>query len=189
MQAQRTILGTFQTVAVCPECHGGGKKASQKCRQCKGEGRIKDIEKIKIKIPAGIDQSESIRLTHKGEAGQAGAEAGDLYIIFRVRPDSLFKREGYDIYTEQEINFSQAALGTKIEVNTLDGPVKLKIPDGMQSGKVFRLKGKGVLKLRASGRGDQFVTILVVTPTRLSHQEKKLFEELAELNSENIDLF
>lgn len=186
-QAQRTILGTFQTIGVCPECHGEGKIASQKCKKCRGEGRIKDIERIKVKIPAGIDNGETIRLTGKGEAGQKGGVAGDLFITLRVKPDPEFKRDGYDIRSETEISFSQAALGTKIEVNTLDGLVRLKIPSATQSGKVFILKGKGVPRLRGSGRGDQYVTVNVFTPTKLSRREKELLEELADLNNESID--
>lgn len=184
-QVQHTILGQFRTVGVCPECRGEGKKASERCSQCRGQGRVRDTEKIKVKIPAGIDNGETIRLVAEGEAGQKGGAAGDLFITLRVKPDLEFKRDGYDIRTEAEISFSQAALGTKIEVNTIDGFVKLKIPSGTQSGKVFILKGKGVSRLRGSGRGDQYVTVNVSTPTRLSRRQKQLFEELAE--SETID--
>ena len=186
-QTQRTILGTFQTVGICPECHGEGRIASQKCKKCRGEGRTREVERMKVKIPAGVDNGDSIRLAGKGEAGKKGAEAGDLFITFRVRPETEFKREGSDIYTEKEISFSQAALGTKIDINTLDGLVKLKIPSGTQSGKVFRLKDKGVPRLRSSGRGDQFVTVHVATPARLSRREKGLFEELARINEENME--
>lgn len=182
VQAQRTILGTFQTVGTCPDCQGEGKKASAKCRRCGGIGRVRDTEKMKVKIPAGIDDGEIIRLAGKGEAGLKGAQPGDLFIRIRAKPHPEFKREGYDIHTETEISFSQAALGIKIPVNTLDGEIVLKIPSGTQSGKVFRLKGKGVPRLRDSGRGDQYVTVNIITPTKLSRREKELFEELAELD-------
>jgi len=186
-QVQHTILGQFRTVGVCPECRGEGKKASENCSKCRGQGRVRDTEKIKVKIPAGIDNGETIRLTGKGEAGQKGGVAGDLYITLRVKPDPEFKRDGYDIRSETEISFSQAALGTKIEVNTLDGSVRLKIPSSTQSGKIFILKGKGVPRLRGSGCGDQFVTVNVVTPAKLTKKQKELLKELADLNNESID--
>jgi len=180
-QIQRTILGAFRTVGVCPDCQGEGKRASTKCKKCRGEGRLKESEKIKVEIPAGISDGETIRLSGKGEAGLKGSGAGDLYIILRVRPDPEFKREGDNIISEAEISFSQAALGDKIPIKTLEGEVILKIPAGMQSGKVFKLNGKGVPHLRSRGRGDHLVTVNVVTPTRLARHQKRLFEELASL--------
>ncbi len=176
-RVQQTILGTFQSVGVCPDCQGEGKKASKKCKACGGQGRFKATEKIKVKIPAGINEGETIRLAGKGEAGQRGAAAGDLYITMRVKPDEEFKREGDDILTEVNISFPQAALGDKIFVKTLDGEVILKIPAGTQSGKVFKLSGKGVPHLRSRGRGDHLVTVNVVTPTNLSRRQKELLEE------------
>ncbi len=177
-QVQRTILGAMRSARVCPDCRGEGKIPSQKCRQCRGEGRVKQNEKIKIKIPAGISDGETIRLSGKGEAGARGATAGDLFIGVRVTPDPQFKREEDNILSNIDISFSQAALGTKIPITTLEGEVSLKIPAGTQSGKVFRLKDKGVPHLRSRGRGDHLVTVNVVTPTGLSRQQKKLFEEL-----------
>lgn len=179
-QVQRTILGALRSVVVCPDCHGEGKKVSKKCKQCHGEGRVKESEQIKVKIPAGISEGETIRLAGKGEAGLKGMTSGDLYIILRVRPDPEFKREGDDIFSETEISFSQAALGDKMSVNTLDGEVMLKIPAGTQSGKVFKLKEKGVPHLRTRGRGDHLVAINVVTPSKLSRKQKQLLEELAD---------
>lgn len=180
-QIQRTILGAFRTVGVCPDCQGEGKKTSTKCKKCRGEGRLKESERIKVKIPAGISDGETIRLSGKGEAGLKGSGTGDLYIILRVRPNPEFKREGDNIISEVEISFSQAALGDKIPIKTLEGEVMLKIPGGTQSGKVFKLNGKGVPHLRSRGRGDHLVTVNVITPSKLSREQKKLFEELNEL--------
>lgn len=179
-QIQRTILGAFRTVGVCPECRGEGKQVSTKCKKCRGNGRVKNSETIKVKVPAGIADGETIRLTAKGEAGERGTPAGDLYITMRVKSDPNFKREDDDIVSSVDISFSQAALGDKISVLTLDGEVSLKIPAGTQSGKLFKLKEKGVMHLRSRGRGDHLVTVNVITPTSLSRKQKKLLEELTQ---------
>ncbi len=179
-QIQRTILGAMRSVGVCPECRGEGKIASQRCKTCRGDGRVRETEKIKVKIPAGISDGETIRLAGKGEAGSRGAAAGDLYITLRVAPDPGFKRKNDNILSDISVSFSQAALGSKIAVSTLDGEVMLKIPAGTQSGKVFKLSDRGVPHLRARGRGDHLVTVTVETPTSLSKKQKKLLEELAE---------
>ncbi|MFH1207524.1 MAG: molecular chaperone DnaJ [Patescibacteria group bacterium] len=177
-QVQQTILGAFQSVGVCPECQGEGKKASKKCRECGGSGRSKATEQIKVQIPAGISEGETIRLSGKGEAGTRGSSAGDLYITMRVKPDPDFTREKDDILSDVSIAFSQAALGTKVPIMTLDGEVMLHIPSGTQSGKVFKLNDKGVPHLRSRGRGDHLVTVTVVTPPHLSREQKRLLEEL-----------
>jgi len=167
-------------VDVCPDCNGEGKRPEKKCSKCRGEGRIKERKKIEIKVPAGIDEGETIRLTGAGEAGVRGARAGDLYVNFRIRKDSEFTKEGYNILTQKEINFSEAALGANVEVNTLEGKVILKIPGGTQNGRVFRLKNKGVPYLRREAKGDQLVEIIVKTPAKLTKKQKKLLEELGE---------
>jgi molecular chaperone DnaJ len=136
------------------------------------------VARLNVRIPAGINQNEAIRLSGQGEAGPKGAEAGDLYLKIRINPDKRFKRQDYDIISEQTIGFSQAAIGDKIEIETVDGPVTLKIPEGTQSGKVFMLRGKGVPKLHSHGRGDHLVTIIVKTPTGLSRQQRKILEDL-----------
>ncbi|MDP2683786.1 MAG: molecular chaperone DnaJ [bacterium] len=179
---QQTILGAFRSAVVCPDCRGEGQQISQKCSKCDGHGRAKESEKMKVKIPAGISDGETIRLTGKGEAGQKGTMPGDLFISIGVKPDPNFNREDDNIISELNISFSQAALGDKIKVNTLDGNVILKIPAGTQSGKAFKLSGKGVPHLRTRGRGDQLVTINVATPSRLNREQKKIFEQLAELD-------
>ncbi len=178
-QVQQTFLGAFQTVRACPECRGEGKSYSQKCKKCRGQGVIKDEKRIKVKIPAGIDNSQTIRLAGEGEATSSG-QAGDLYLTIKVNPDPRFARHGYDIHTEKEITISQAVLGAKVPVETIDGEVTLKIPVGTQAGKVFKLSGKGVTKLGMRSRGDHLIKIDIKIPSRLSKKEKKLFEELAE---------
>lgn len=175
---RRTILGTFQQVSTCPECQGEGKIPEKKCKKCGGDGRVREYEKVKIKIPAGIKAGQTIRLENIGEAGEKGGEAGDLYVNVHVAPDKRFERKDDDIYSESKISFSQAALGDKIEVETIDGAVKLKIPSGTQSGEVFRLKGHGVKHLSRFGHGDQYVKIQVVTPQGLTREEKEIFEKL-----------
>jgi molecular chaperone DnaJ len=181
-QIQRTILGAFRSVGVCPECHGEGKRTSRKCRECRGEGRVKESEKIKVKVPAGIASGETIRLAGKGEAGPRGSSAGDLFLNIKVLPDPEFKREGDNVHSVIEISFPQAALGDKVPVVTLDGEVMLKIPSGTQSGRIFRLQDKGITHLRARGRGDHMVTVIVVTPEHLSRDQKHLIEQLGELD-------
>jgi len=179
-RVQNTFLGQMRTASVCPDCQGQGQKASKKCSQCSGSGIVKEKKDIKVKIPAGIDSGQAIRLAGQGEAAPRGGQNGDLYIRIKVNPDSKFERDNFDIYSQLEISFSEAALGAKKSVETVDGPVNLKIPSGVQSGKLLRLKNKGVPRLKAGGRGDHFVKIIVKTPTRLSRKEKKIFKELTE---------
>lgn len=164
--------------STCPDCSGIGRKTEKDCSQCKGRGTINQAETFPVKIPAGIDNNQTIRLAGKGQAGIKGGPAGDLYLKIKVVPDPRFKRSGFDIITKTEISFSQAALGGKIDIETIDGNVKLKIPEGTQSGKVFRLKGRGVPHLQSRGRGDQLVEVTVKTPTRLSRKQKELLKEL-----------
>ncbi|MFH1326477.1 MAG: molecular chaperone DnaJ [Candidatus Falkowbacteria bacterium] len=180
MQVQRTILGNFQSRSTCPDCQGEGKTAKTKCSNCRGTGLQKDTVNINVKIPAGIDNGQTIRLQGQGEApplANSGA-GGDLYIRIRVHPDNNFERAGDDILSQTEISFSQAALGDKIPVLTVDGEIKLKIPAGAQSGTVFKLRNNGATRLQGRGRGDQLVRVIVKTPSKLSRAEKKLFEEL-----------
>lgn len=179
-RVQRTMLGNMQVQATCNDCQGEGKTYSQKCSKCGGSGVSIETVKLKVKIPAGIDTGEVIRLTGQGEAGERGAAAGDLYLKANIKPAQGFVRDGYDIKSKSEINFAQAALGDKIDVETVDGSVKLKIPVGTQSGTIFRLKGKGVTKLRGTGRGDQMVEVIVVTPTDLNRKQKGMLKEIFE---------
>jgi molecular chaperone DnaJ len=181
--ARRTILGTFQQTNVCPDCQGEGKIPEKKCKNCGGDGRVREYEKIKIKIPAGIKNGQTIRLENMGEAGEKGGEAGDLYVNVHIEADKRFERKEDDIYSEVKISFSQAALGDKIAVETIGGEVKLKIPAGTQSGEVFRLKGHGVKHLSRFGHGDQYVKIQVATPKSLTREEKEIFEKLNKLEN------
>lgn len=174
MSVQSTFLGQMRTATVCPRCGGEGKTYVTPCSQCQGRGAVKGNRELKVKIPAGIEDEQTIRVQSEGEAAPGGVP-GNLYLHVRVRPDSQFRREGRDVVSQVEISFAEAALGTSIKVDTLTGEGILKIPAGTQSHKRFRLKGRGV-----AGLGDQLVEVMVKTPTRLSAKQKKLFQELAE---------
>jgi len=175
---QRTILGNIQTQSVCPDCAGEGKIYSQKCTVCGGTGIHREHVDLKVKVPAGINNGESIRLTGQGEAGQKGAGAGDLYLRIQIKPHRRFVREGYDIRTEETISIKQAILGDKIDVETIHGEMKLKIPEGTQSGTIFKLREKGVPKLHNRGTGDQYIKVTVKIPDSISRKQKQLLEEL-----------
>lgn len=174
---RQTMFGAMQTSSVCPDCNGEGKIASKKCGICRGTGVIEKKEKIEIKIPAGINDGETIRLSGKGEATKKG-EAGDLYIIIRIKPDAEFTRVNDDIKTVKRIKLTQAILGDKIEIDTPEGKVRLKIPEGMESGTDFCLRSKGVPHLRSFGRGDLIIKVIVTIPKRLTRAQKKLVKEL-----------
>ncbi|MFA5023739.1 MAG: molecular chaperone DnaJ [Patescibacteria group bacterium] len=177
-KVQRTILGNIQTQATCPTCDGEGKTVSQKCTKCGGTGVYHDQVKLKVRIPAGINDGESIRLSGQGEAGRKGAGAGDLYLRIKVANHKKFNREAYDIKTEEKISIKQAILGDKIDIETIHGVVKLKIPEGTQSGTIFKLKEKGVTKLHNRGTGDQYVKIIVKIPSGVNKKQKQILEEL-----------
>lgn len=177
-RVQRTILGNIQTQATCPQCEGEGKIYSQKCTQCTGSGVRREPVKIKVKIPAGINDGESIRLSGQGEAGQKNSPAGDLYLRVKLQPHKKFIREGYDIKTEEIISIKQAILGDKIEIETIHGVVKLKIPEGTQSGTIFKLKEKGITRLHNRGLGDQYVKVMVKIPNTITKKQKQILEDL-----------
>lgn len=175
---QRTILGNIQTRTICPACRGEGKISSEKCSKCHGAGTHREAVKFKVKIPAGINTGESIRLSGQGEAGEKNAPAGDLYLRIKVNAHKKFKRDGYDIRTEETISIKQAILGDKIDIETIHGPVKMKIPEGTQSGTVFKLKEKGITKLHNRGIGDQYIIVDVRIPKGLNKKQSQLLEEL-----------
>ena len=177
-QVTTTILGQFQTQTTCPDCRGRGQQIKEKCGQCHGAGYVDENADIKVEIPAGIDDNQAIRLSGQGNAGGAGSQPGDLYINVRVRPETGFERQGDDLITKYKIPFTMAALGGSIDVKTIDGQVKLKIPAGTESGKKFILRNKGVTRLRANGRGNQIVQVTVNVPTKLNRKQKKLLEDL-----------
>jgi molecular chaperone DnaJ len=173
-----TVLGTFRTQTVCPDCKGQGKTIKDKCGNCSATGVTTENVDINVEIPAGIDNGQAIRLAGQGNAGKNGAPAGDLYANIVVVAEKGFERQGFDLISEYDIPFTMAALGSQIEVKTIDGKVKLKIPAGTPSAKKFILKGKGVNRLKSRGRGDQVVIINVDVPTKLSKKQKQLLEEL-----------
>ncbi len=185
---ERTFMGTFQRAEVCDRCGGSGKSAEKECKECRGLG-VKQMSKaVKVKIPAGIEDGQRLKLTGEGEAGYRGSRSGDLYIVVNILPHPRFKRDGYDIYTEVPVSFYQASLGAKVEIDTVDGKVILKIPAGVQSGKVLRLKGKGVPHMDDHGRGDHLVIVRVVTPQKLTRKEKELLRQLAAEKGEAVDV-
>lgn len=177
-QVTATILGQFRTQTTCPNCEGRGKQIKARCLSCHGTGIIDDDVDLRINIPAGIENGQSIKLSGQGNAGKEGSSSGDLYVHIRVRPNSDFERQGHDLLSEAKIPFSLAALGGETLVKTIDGEVKLKVPSGTQSGKKFILKDKGVSKLRGKGRGDQIVTIHIDVPKKLTKKQKQLIEDL-----------
>ncbi|PIT94723.1 molecular chaperone DnaJ [Candidatus Falkowbacteria bacterium CG10_big_fil_rev_8_21_14_0_10_39_9] len=177
-QIQRTILGSMRVESVCPSCHGEGQKYSEKCHVCSGNGVKQAETELKVKIPAGINTGESIRLSGQGDAGAKGSELGDLFLRIKVIPSKKFVRSGYDIHTKETIGVKQAILGDKIEVETVEGKLTLKIPEGTQSGTVFRLKDKGIPILNSRSRGDHLVEVTVKIPKGLSKKEQKIMEEI-----------
>ena len=177
---QDSIFGRIQTQTYCPNCGGKGKIIDKKCEKCYGKGRIKKTKDITIDIPAGIADGMSMRVQGKGEAGFNGGPNGDLYVSIHVRPSKYFTRSGDDIILEVPISFSQAALGDAIDVPTVNSAVSLKIPAGTQTGTKFRLRGKGAKNVRTGVVGDQYVIVKVVTPTNLSADDKKIFEQLSQ---------
>lgn len=176
VQAMRTIFGNIQQTSTCPTCKGAGKIPEKACSVCKGSGTERVAQTIKLKIPAGIDDGATIRLREHGEA-IANGNKGDLYVQVRVKPHKHFTREGDLILSEEHIDMVDAALGTEIEVATVDGPVRMKVPAGTQSGTDFKLSGHGVPKLRKESRGAHIVTIVVDTPTKLSKQQAEILKE------------
>lgn len=176
---QRTPLGVMQTSSPCSKCRGSGKIIHQPCKTCRGMGKIRRQHKVEVNVPAGIDDGRTISRPGYGNAGSNGGPAGDLLVTVIVRPHARFEREGTSVLLEQEISYAQAVLGAEIEVPTLDGKVKLNIPEGTQPGSVFRIRGKGIPFLRGSGRGDQFVTVRVKVPKDLSSHQKELLRQFA----------
>ncbi len=181
---QRTMLGMVSSSSPCPKCGGMGKIIHQPCKTCKGKGKVKRQKTITVKIPAGIDNGQAVSMRGQGHAGLNGGPAGDLLVSISVRAHAIFERDGYSVLCEIPIGFVQAALGAELEVPTLDGKVKYSIPEGTQTGTVFRLKGKGIPNLNGHGRGDQFVTVVVETPRNLTKEQKELLSQFGEASEE-----
>ncbi|EDL63724.1 molecular chaperone DnaJ [Bacillus sp. SG-1] len=184
---QNTPFGRIVNRRVCHHCHGTGKFIKEKCNTCGGNGKVQKRRKIHVKIPAGIDEGQQLRVTGQGEPGVNGGPPGDLYVVFHVRPHEFFERDGDDIYCEMPITFVQSALGDEIEVPTMHGKVKLKVPAGTQTGTKFRLRGKGVPNVRGYGTGDQHIHVKVVTPTKLTERQKELLREFGDITGQVTD--
>lgn len=179
-RVHQSMFGRFTNVTPCPRCRGEGKIITEPCPQCRGAGRERNQRTMSVKIPGGVDDGSRIRLGGEGEAGYRGGSSGDVYIDITVLEHALFNREEDNLIYELPVNFVQAALGAEVDVPTIDGTSKLKIPAGSQTGSTFKLKGKGVSHLRSTGRGDQLVYLKIVTPQSLNKRQKELFEELAQ---------
>jgi molecular chaperone DnaJ len=182
-----TPLGRMMSTRTCGRCGGTGKIIKNKCRVCGGTGHVKKQHTVKGKVPAGVDQGSRVRLSGQGEAGVRGGGYGDLYLYIFIKPHKFFNRQGSDVIVEVPISFVQAALGDTVQVPTLDGPVDLKIPAGIQSGKVLRMKNRGIPFLRGAGRGDQHVRIKVLTPQNLSDKQKDLLKQFAEHGGDKVN--
>jgi len=183
----RTQQGFFSISTTCGQCRGEGMIIADPCLKCQGQGRIRKPVSLSVKIPPGVDNGSRLKLRSEGEAGFGGGPAGDLYVVVHVKEHPLFVRQENDIVIEVPVSFPQAALGAEIDVPTLDGKLKLKVPAGTQAGKVIRLKGKGVVDLHGYGRGDQLVRIVVETPRRLTARQRELLEEFARLSGEDVN--
>ena len=180
-QIKKTFFGSFTRYIICPECGGEGYRPEKPCNVCKGEGRVRKEEDIKIFIPAGVDTNQVIKAEGKGEAGRKGGKPGDLYCRIFVKSHPIFKRKGDDLYLKTPISFSQAALGDEVEITTLeDKKVLLKVPPGTESGKILRISNKGIPHFSGYGKGDMYVELVVKTPKRLTKKQKELLEKLKE---------
>ena len=183
-QVQQTFLGSMVRAQTCPNCGGKGQVISNPCRNCDGSGRRRKRAVLNVKIPAGVSEGIQIQVRGDGDAGEHGAPPGNLFVVVHVKDHEYFKRRDNDIILDIGVNIAQATLGDRISVDTVDGPVELNVPPGTQTGKVFRLRGKGIPRLRSdgsnSGRGDQMVYVQVETPTDLSEHQRELFEQLAQ---------
>ncbi|MCX8131004.1 MAG: molecular chaperone DnaJ [Clostridia bacterium] len=182
---QSTPFGQFVNIKACDVCRGEGKVITDPCNTCNGKGKIRKSVKIKINVPAGIDDGQTISLRGEGEPGSKGGPSGDLFITIRVKAHSLFQRQGNDVVCDIPITFVQAALGAELEVPTLDGKVKYSIPEGTQTGSVFRLRSKGIPFLRGNGRGDQYVKVNVEVPKKLNERQKEILKEFAEISGDD----
>ncbi len=182
---RQTPMGVFASTSPCSKCHGTGKIIHQPCEDCHGSGRVRKRRTVKVSIPAGIDNGQTISLRGQGHAGKNGGPSGDLLITVMVKPHELFRREGTAVFCEAPITFTQAVLGGELEIPTIDGKVKYDIPEGTQTGTVFRLKGKGIPVLNGRGRGDQFVTVTIETPRNLNHQQKEALKKFSDSLGEN----
>jgi molecular chaperone DnaJ len=187
-RATRTPFGSFTQVSACPTCNGSGEVIEDRCESCGGSGQIQETKKLKITIPAGVDNGTRLRVSSEGDAGLRGGPAGDLYVYLFVSEDPAFKRDGINILSDLRISYLQAILGSKLSIDTVDGPVELEIPAGTQPGTVLPLENHGVPKLgNPVSRGDHLITVQVNIPTRLKPEERELVEKLAEIRGDQVN--
>src|SRR6266567_2804128 len=181
----RVSQGFFSIQQTCPQCHGSGKIIPEPCATCGGAGRIRRHKTLSVKIPAGVDQDDRIRLSGEGEAGINGGPTGDLYVVVNLKPHAVFQRENNDLHCEMPIGFTIAALGGEIEIPTLDGHAKLRIPSETQTGQVFRLKGKGIKGVRSATHGDLYCHVSIETPVKLTFRQKEILREFEAINAQD----
>jgi molecular chaperone DnaJ len=181
----RLSQGFFSIQQTCPTCHGTGKMITDPCASCRGAGRVKKHKTLAVKIPTGVDEGDRIRLSGEGESGVNGGPPGDLYVVMHLKAHAVFQRDGDDLHCEMPISFTQAALGGEIDIPTLDGSAKIKVPPETQTGQVFRLRGKGIKGVRSSYPGDLLCEVAVETPVRLTERQRELLRELEEINTKD----
>lgn len=179
--------GFFSVMRTCPNCSGRGQIIRTPCKKCSGAGRIEKEKTLELKIPAGVETGSRLRVTGEGEAGPNGGPSGDLFVVLHVKDHDVFERQGANLYSAVPVTFAQAALGTDIKVKTLEGEEDLKIPSGTQTGTVFRIKSQGMPALGGRGKGDLFVAVTVITPKTLSKEQRKLLEQLAEVEDSDFN--
>lgn len=185
-QQVNTPFGRMMNVVACQRCNGTGQIITNPCPTCKGKGRVRKTRTLEVKVPAGVDEGARLRMSGEGEGGLRGGPAGDLYVYLHVKDHPLFERDGNDVWCEVPLPMIKATLGAEIEVPTLDGKVSLKIPEGTQTGKVFRLKDKGIPRLHGRDRGDQYVRVKVIIPTKLDQKQRELLEEFAAVSGDKV---
>ena len=173
--------GFFSVSRTCSQCRGNGRIITSTCKSCRGEGRIENNHQLEIRIPAGVDTGARLRVAGEGEAGSAGGGRGDLYVVIHVKEHELFERQGNNLYVNVPVTFSQAALGAEIPVPTLDAEEVISIPEATQTGSIFRVSGKGIVSLQGHGRGDLYVVVTVMTPSRLTREQRRLLEQLSSI--------
>jgi molecular chaperone DnaJ len=185
--ARQTPLGSFVTQSACPKCGGNGEFIAAPCEECRGHGRVERARTLTVKVPAGVDDGSRIRIAGSGEGGSRGGPPGDLYVYLSIAQHPRFRRDGSELYVDMPISFTQAALGGTVSVDSLDGPLELAIVAGTQAGSVYRLRGRGMPRVRGGARGDLLVTVHVAVPTKLTRRERELLEEYAELRGDKIE--
>jgi len=184
--ARNSLFGQFVSVAPCPSCQGSGEILENPCTSCSGSGRKSVLSELKIKVPAGVDDGAQIRYSGRGNIGERGGPAGDLHLHIRVSAHAFFEREGSNLYFERKVHFALLALGGEVQIKTLEGEVTLKVPAGTETGKIFKIKERGIQKLRGGGKGDLFVRLVGETPERVSGREREILQELLSLYKEKV---